>query len=509
MPLNRAIKNSFVIIFHPYHKAPRKGAFFCEQNMAAELITLPFRPVINTRGVLEPGALLDVFEAGTTTRISVFSDSDLSAALSNPVVANSSGVFPSVYWDNVQAVRVRVRESDGTVLGDADPYFSDGLSSTDLSFLQSGTGAQTRTVQAKLRDTVAVADYTNEATALAAAGTRPVLYSDGSERLTDSTWAPAQTAGIVGSLRAKDYTQANRTGGYGVYGASIMDLLVSAPSNGSGEFDVGITSWASHTNLSNNNSVFGSWAGANTPGSALNDFSGNPLASQTYASGSAIGTEINAGNRWADFGLLLDIGVTRYTVGAQIVPDVIPSPDGVTPQVYPGSFGLVFAPSIHGHKWWTGEFVRENTIMPNGIVMHHVGGSSAPNAPADWARVRGFYVDGLDFTGAAISGEAIHFAPGHEISWTGATITGGAKGIAISIGAGSTASAADDFQVYVNNFGNRVIQAHYAGSAPRIGFLDAVPSAKVTVNAAATDAATTQSLVNQLRGALITFGLCV
>jgi hypothetical protein len=26
----------------------------------------------------------------------------------------------------------------------------------------------------------------------------------------------------------------------------------------------------------------------------------------------------------------------------------------------------VFAPSIHGHKWWTGEFVRENTIMPNG-----------------------------------------------------------------------------------------------------------------------------------------------
>jgi hypothetical protein len=127
--------------------------------MAAELITLPFRPVINTRGVLEPGALLDVFQAGTTTRISVFSDSDLSAALSNPVVANSSGVFPSVYWDNAQAVRVRVRESDGTVLGDADPYYSDGLSSTDLSFLQSGTGAQTRTVQAKLRDTVSVKDF--------------------------------------------------------------------------------------------------------------------------------------------------------------------------------------------------------------------------------------------------------------------------------------------------------------------------------------------------------------
>jgi hypothetical protein len=113
--------------------------------MAAELITLPFRPVINTRGVLEPGALLDVFQAGTTTRINVFSDSDLSAALSNPVVANSSGVFPSVYWDNVQAVRVRVREADGTVLGDADPYLSDlalnTLSvNTSINWLPSSTG---------------------------------------------------------------------------------------------------------------------------------------------------------------------------------------------------------------------------------------------------------------------------------------------------------------------------------------------------------------------------------
>ena len=127
--------------------------------MAAELITLPFRPVINTRGVLEPGALLDVFQSGTTTRVSVFADADLSAPLTNPVVADAAGVFPTVYFDNSAAVRVRVRQANGSVLGDADPYYSDGLSSTDLSFLQSGSGAVTRTVQAKLRETVSASDF--------------------------------------------------------------------------------------------------------------------------------------------------------------------------------------------------------------------------------------------------------------------------------------------------------------------------------------------------------------
>jgi hypothetical protein len=173
--------------------------------MAAELITLPFRPVINTRGVLEPGALLDVFQSGTTTRVSVFSDADLSAPLTNPVVADASGVFPTVYFDNSAAVRVRVRQANGSVLGDADPYFSDGLSATDIvfegapldeaisarptsatlaasggaglvGFIQAGTGAVARTTQAKLRETVSVKDFgavgdgvTNDTAAIAAA----------------------------------------------------------------------------------------------------------------------------------------------------------------------------------------------------------------------------------------------------------------------------------------------------------------------------------------------------
>jgi hypothetical protein len=93
--------------------------------VAAELITLPFRPVINLQGGLESGALLDVFESGTTTRVTVYSDSGLTTPLSNPVEANSLGVFPAVYYDDTQAIRVRVKEADGTVLSDTDPYYTD------------------------------------------------------------------------------------------------------------------------------------------------------------------------------------------------------------------------------------------------------------------------------------------------------------------------------------------------------------------------------------------------
>jgi hypothetical protein len=185
--------------------------------MAAELITLPFRPVINTRGVLEPGALLDVFQSGTTTRVSVFSDGDLSVELTNPVVADGSGVFPTVYWDNTQAVRVRVRRAppfDDAVIGDADPYFSDGLSSTDLSFTPSGTGAVARTVQAKLRDTVSVKDFgavgdgvANDAPAfsLAAAASSTVRVPAGTYLLnsdpTAATWLVDEGATFTGTGR--------------------------------------------------------------------------------------------------------------------------------------------------------------------------------------------------------------------------------------------------------------------------------------------------------------------
>lgn len=55
-------------------------------------------------GVPLPGATLDFFEPGTTTRKNTFEDSGLTTANSNPVVADSAGVMPDIWLDGTYAV---------------------------------------------------------------------------------------------------------------------------------------------------------------------------------------------------------------------------------------------------------------------------------------------------------------------------------------------------------------------------------------------------------------------
>jgi hypothetical protein len=65
-----------------------------------------------------------------------------------------------------------------------------------IGFLQSGSGAQTRTVEAKLREIVGEADFTDLTTAIAQRGTRPVFALDGRAFLVGGlTAGPAATPG--------------------------------------------------------------------------------------------------------------------------------------------------------------------------------------------------------------------------------------------------------------------------------------------------------------------------
>jgi hypothetical protein len=145
-------------------------------------------------------------------------------------------------------------------------------------------------------------------------------------------------AGSVG--QGALYFNTVRSGGFGQYGNSLVHYEVSTAIPG-GQFDVGSTTWANALNLTGGN-IFGSWSGANTPARNLG---------QTYTVGAAVGEEINFGNRWSDFGIQTDVGGTRYTVGLQVVPDVLPA-TGIDNSVALTSFAsgspAVFTLNAHG-----------------------------------------------------------------------------------------------------------------------------------------------------------------
>lgn len=72
------------------------------------------------------GAKLFFFESGTSTKKDTFSDEALLIANANPVISNSSGVFPDIWLGGGQ-YKVRLENKNGTQtgFGEADPVDSD------------------------------------------------------------------------------------------------------------------------------------------------------------------------------------------------------------------------------------------------------------------------------------------------------------------------------------------------------------------------------------------------
>lgn len=113
----------------------------------AELFTNPARAT-NTGNVPLPGAKLYFYTTGTTTPADVYTTSALSVAHSNPVVADSAGLFPAIYLDPEVTYRAVCKDSTGAItVYDVDPI-GIGLSGPDGAALI-GT-ADGSTVQASL-----------------------------------------------------------------------------------------------------------------------------------------------------------------------------------------------------------------------------------------------------------------------------------------------------------------------------------------------------------------------
>lgn len=105
------------------------------------LLTLPIARATDANNGLYSGALLDAFLTGTTTRTPVYTTSALDTEHTNPVEANSAGLFPAIYLDPAITYRFRLRTSAGAnITGmDFDPVTGgvvDLVVSTDFASLQ-------------------------------------------------------------------------------------------------------------------------------------------------------------------------------------------------------------------------------------------------------------------------------------------------------------------------------------------------------------------------------------
>lgn len=114
---------------------------------------------------------LTTYLAGTTTPTPTWQDSGLTVANTNPIVLNSRGEC-TLWLDSAVNYKFLLKDSSGTTQwtvdnirgGDSYAYNQAALlaasgGSNLVGFLQAGTGAVTRTMQSKMRESVSVTDF--------------------------------------------------------------------------------------------------------------------------------------------------------------------------------------------------------------------------------------------------------------------------------------------------------------------------------------------------------------
>ncbi len=137
--------------------------------MAIGAITPVTRWQILQDGEPVPGALLYTYLSGSSTPQSVYTTSAINVARTNPVEADTDGVFPIMYLAPV-AYRFLVTDADGnTIYPVQDNVYDFGelqlgtagatTGAALIGFIQSGTGAVSRTAQAKMREQFSVTDF--------------------------------------------------------------------------------------------------------------------------------------------------------------------------------------------------------------------------------------------------------------------------------------------------------------------------------------------------------------
>ena len=207
------------------------------------------------------GGLVYTYATGTVTPLSTFADALATVPNANPIVLDAAG-RATIFWSG--SYKVVVKTASGALVTTIDPI-SDGAEqlSIDLAngvsgskgsslvgFLQAGTGAISRTLQAKNRDTVSVKDFgavgdgvTDDSAAivsgLTAAGALGVgLFFPPGNYLTAPFAIPAAVKSVQGESRAS-VTITIKTGTY-TSGQRMIDARSNTAKLLMGRFSIAV-----------------------------------------------------------------------------------------------------------------------------------------------------------------------------------------------------------------------------------------------------------------------------
>lgn len=90
--------------------------------MPGSLLPVLVLRAIDSAGLAMSGAKLFFFVTGTLTPANTYTTVGLSTPNTNPVVADSGGLFPVIYMDPSITYRVQLKDSAGSLIADVDPY---------------------------------------------------------------------------------------------------------------------------------------------------------------------------------------------------------------------------------------------------------------------------------------------------------------------------------------------------------------------------------------------------
>lgn len=168
----------------------------------AALFPAPFSVYFDDDGNPLSGGKVYTYEANSETPLATYSNA-AGTLNTNPVTLDAAG-RADIWFDGSKLYKIVLKTSTGTTIKTVDYV---GSTSDGISFLQSGSGAVSRTVQSKLRDTVSVKDFgavgdgvTDDTAALNAAFAKvgyTVLMPKGTYLITSNLNPPTCSA-IIG-----------------------------------------------------------------------------------------------------------------------------------------------------------------------------------------------------------------------------------------------------------------------------------------------------------------------